>query len=111
MGNTNSKKQANEKQLAYKYTFALLGIHSSGKSTILKQIRHIWGKQYLVNERKTFQRAIWHNIIRGMQILITQSRALSSNFNDCGIDWLFMLTYSTIIHHHNIMICAHRTTP
>ena len=37
----------------------LLGAGASGKSTLMKQMRQIWGQQFLVDERKTYTKQLW----------------------------------------------------
>lgn len=51
----------------------LLGAGESGKSTLFKQMITIYGKGYDLEQRKTFTRIIYNNIISSMKTLCFQS--------------------------------------
>jgi len=48
----------------------LLGSGESGKSTFLKQMRIINGRDFQQDELKSFKLIIYSNIIKGMKVLI-----------------------------------------
>ena len=69
----------------------LLGAGESGKSTFLKQMRIIHGENYKTEERLEFRPIIYHNILKGMKILVDSQRKLGvglgepSNEDFCDI--------------------------
>ena len=69
----------------------LLGAGESGKSTFLKQMRIIHGENYSPEERAEFRPIIYHNVLKGMKILIDSQRKLGimlgepSNEDFCDI--------------------------
>ena len=68
---TIDKQLAREKQ-HFKRTqkVLLLGSGESGKSTFLKQMRIIHGKDYAEDELKQFKPVIYSNLVKGMKVLI-----------------------------------------
>jgi GTPase SAR1 family protein len=69
-----------------KIKLLLLGAGESGKSTIFKQMKVIYGNQFTVNERKTQLPTIFSNILEGMQILIKYSKKFKLDITDDNID-------------------------
>lgn len=65
-------KKLKQEKLLYRRTvkILLLGSGESGKSTFLKQMRIIHGKEYNKEELKQFKPIIYGNIIKGMKVLI-----------------------------------------
>jgi GTPase SAR1 family protein len=61
----------------------LLGAGESGKSTLFKQLKNMYGKPYSKADRAHFLPAIVSNIISSMQTLVEESDNLSSVFPDC----------------------------
>ena len=60
----------------------LLGAGESGKSTFLKQMRIIHGEDYSVEDRMEFRPLIYHNILKGMKVLIEVRKRLQIPFTD-----------------------------
>lgn len=60
----------------------LLGAGESGKSTFLKQMRIIHGENYSAEDRLEFRPIIYHNILKGMKILIEIRRKLGISLSD-----------------------------
>jgi energy-coupling factor transporter ATP-binding protein EcfA2 len=54
----------------------LLGAGESGKSTFVKQMRIIHGQKYSDSDRLEFRPLIYHNILKGMKVLIEACRRL-----------------------------------
>jgi len=54
----------------------LLGAGESGKSTIFKQMRILYGKGYAVEDRKNFKPVIYSNTVLSMKTLVQQSDEL-----------------------------------
>ncbi len=65
-------KQLAREKMAYKRTvkILLLGSGESGKSTFLKQMRIIHGRDYQEEDMKGFKATIYSNIVKGMKVLI-----------------------------------------
>lgn len=59
-----------------KVKLLLLGAGESGKSTIFKQMKVIYGETYSNDERKQIVPTIFSNIISAMKVLITNAKAL-----------------------------------
>ena len=72
-------KQLAREKLQHRRTMKLLllGSGESGKSTFLKQMRIIHGKEYSVEELKQFKSIIYGNIVKGMKVLIDAREKLS----------------------------------
>ena len=60
----------------------LLGAGESGKSTFLKQMRIIHGENYSAEDRLEFRPIIYHNILKGMKMLIEIRRKLGISLSD-----------------------------
>lgn len=56
-----------------KFKLLLLGAGESGKSTIFKQMKVIYGDQYSEDERRQFLQAVYINILQAIQTLCTQT--------------------------------------
>lgn len=54
----------------------LLGAGESGKSTFLKQMRIIHGEDYSDQERIEFRAIIYHNLLKGMKVLVEARKRL-----------------------------------
>ena len=65
-------KQLAKEKIQFRRTIKvlLLGSGESGKSTFLKQMRIIHGKEYSDDELRQFKPIIYGNIIKGMKVLI-----------------------------------------
>ena len=65
-------KQLAKEKILFRRTIKvlLLGSGESGKSTFLKQMRIIHGKEYSDDELRQFKPIIYGNIIKGMKVLI-----------------------------------------
>lgn len=59
----------------------LLGAGESGKSTIFRQIKSLYGEGFTTEQRKSFRMVIDANIIQSMQTLIKYSDILDSQYN------------------------------
>ena len=82
------KMQEAAADAANNHSLLLLGAGESGKSTLLRQMRHIWGKQFQTKERQNYQKIMWANVTESIQILCKQSKVLSqdNNINECEVD-------------------------
>ena len=89
-GKVNTQIEQKMKESEYQnhgnHALLLLGPAESGKSTLLRQMRHIWGKQFQTKERQNFQKMVWENVCECIQILCNESQKLSETFKDCKID-------------------------
>ena len=54
----------------------LLGAGESGKSTFLKQMRIIHGGDYSDQQRLEFRSTIYHNLLKGMKVLVEARKRL-----------------------------------
>ena len=65
-------KQIAREKMTFKRTLKilLLGSGESGKSTFLKQMKIIYGGDFLQDELKAFKPIIYGNIVKGMKVLI-----------------------------------------
>ena len=65
-------KQLKKEKLTYRRTVKvlLLGSGESGKSTFLKQMRILHGKEWVDQELKSFKPIIYGNLVKGMKVLI-----------------------------------------
>ena len=61
------------KQDEEKIKLLLLGAGESGKSTIFKQMKIIFGSQYTEMERRHYTSTIYSNILQGMKVLVEQT--------------------------------------
>lgn len=61
------------KQDEEKIKLLLLGAGESGKSTIFKQMKIIFGSQYTEMERRHYTSTIYSNILQGMRVLVDQT--------------------------------------
>eukprot|EP01038_Epipyxis_sp_PR26KG_P016071 gene16071-21822_t len=69
--------QAQAKQEDEKIKLLLLGAGESGKSTIFKQMKIIYGDQYSDAERKQQLPTIYSNVLQAMKVLIEQAIAFN----------------------------------
>ena len=55
---------------------------------LLRQMRHIWGKQYQTKERQNYQKIVWLNVTECIQILCRESIKLSETqgMKECSIE-------------------------
>lgn len=58
--------------------FLLLGAGESGKSTLFKQLNHIYGNGYTDNDRMQFVNVLVNNTIGSMKTLVAQTDKMSS---------------------------------
>ena len=71
------RQLAQEKRnLRQEIKILLLGAGESGKTTFLKQMRIIHGEDYSEQDRLEFRSSIYHNILKGMKILVEARRRL-----------------------------------
>jgi GTPase SAR1 family protein len=61
------------KQDEEKIKLLLLGAGESGKSTIFKQMKIIFGTQYTESERRHYTATIYSNILQAMKVLVEQA--------------------------------------
>ena len=54
----------------------LLGAGESGKSTFVKQMRIIHGEDYTDQDRLEFRPLIYHNVLKGMKVLVEAGKKL-----------------------------------
>ena len=64
------------KSLKQEIKILLLGAGESGKSTFLKQMRIIHGNDYSEQDRLSFRPTIYHNILKGVKILVEARKRL-----------------------------------
>lgn len=57
--------------------FLLLGAGESGKSTLFKQLNHIYGDGYTDNDRMQFTNVLFNNTIGSMKTLVLQAEKVS----------------------------------
>ncbi|KAM9475555.1 guanine nucleotide-binding protein subunit alpha-14 [Clarias gariepinus] len=74
------KKDKNDARRELK--LLLLGTGESGKSTFIKQMRIIHGAGYTEEDRKTFTKLVFQNIITAMQSMIRAMEALSISLSN-----------------------------
>ncbi len=65
-----------------KVKILLLGAGESGKSTFLKQMRIIHGKDYAADDLHEFKPIIYSNILKGMKVLADARRKLKIPWGD-----------------------------
>lgn len=65
-----------KKSLKQEIKILLLGAGESGKSTFLKQMRIIHGNDYSEQDRLDFRPTIYHNILKGVKILVEARKRL-----------------------------------
>lgn len=70
------KQQDRGKHWKREMKVLLLGAGESGKSTFLKQMRIIHGEDYSDQERLTFRSTIYHNLLKGMKVLVEARKRL-----------------------------------
>lgn len=80
-----------------KVKILLLGAGESGKSTFLKQMRIIHGRDFDTQALLEFKPIIYSNVLKGMKVLVDARRKLKINWGDpecqlCGEN-LMNLTY------------------
>lgn len=68
--------QNEKKNLKQEIKILLLGAGESGKSTFIKQMRIIHGQDYSEQDRVEFRYTIYHNILKGIKILVEARRRL-----------------------------------
>lgn len=71
-----------KKNLRQEIKILLLGAGESGKSTFLKQMRIIHGEDYSEADLLEFRQIIYHNILKGMKILVEARRRLRIPLSD-----------------------------
>ena len=68
--------QQEKRNLKQEIKILLLGAGESGKSTFIKQMRIIHGEDYSESDRLEFRPIIYHNILKGVKILVEARRRL-----------------------------------
>lgn len=71
-------EKAAEKQ-DEKVRVLLLGAGGSGKSTLFKQFKNIYGQGLPQDERELLKEGVWTNVIQGIKVLVAQSDELAKN--------------------------------
>ena len=71
-----------KKSLRQEIKILLLGAGESGKSTFLKQMRILHGEDYSEQDRLDFRPTIYHNILKGLKILVEARRRLQIPLGD-----------------------------
>ena len=74
--------QDKEKDWKREMKVLLLGAGESGKSTFLKQMRIIHGEDFSDSDRLEFRSLIYHNMLKGMKVLVEASRRLQISFSN-----------------------------
>ena len=69
--------QQEKKSLRQEIKILLLGAGESGKSTFIKQMRIIHGQEYTKEEQLEFRSLIYHNVLKGMKILVEARKRLA----------------------------------
>ena len=69
--------QQEKKSLRQEIKILLLGAGESGKSTFIKQMRIIHGEEYSQEERHEYRTVIYHNLLKGMKILVEARKRLA----------------------------------
>lgn len=79
-------KQLRQEKIQYRRTvkILLLGSGESGKSTFIKQMRIIHGKDFVDEELKHFKPIIYGNIVKGMKVLVDARDKLHIPWGDEG---------------------------
>lgn len=62
-------------QLRRKQLFILIGPSETGKTTVLKQLKLLYGRRGLDSERQTFRRIVHLNVMKAMQTLVNGMEA------------------------------------
>lgn len=79
------KQLAQEKaQLRRQVKILLLGAGESGKSTFLKQMRIIYGKDFSAEDLNEFKPIVYSNILKGMKVLADARRKLRIDWDAAG---------------------------
>ena len=65
-----------QKNWQHESKILLLGAGESGKSTFVKQMRIIHGEDYTDEDRLEFRSLIYHNILKGMKVLVEARKRL-----------------------------------
>ena len=74
--------QQEKKNLKQEIKILLLGAGESGKSTFLKQMRIIHGRDYSEQDRIEYRGTIYHNVLKGVKILVEARRRLQIPLED-----------------------------
>lgn len=70
------RSQDRQKNWQHESKILLLGAGESGKSTFVKQMRIIHGEDYTDEDRLEFRPLIYHNIMKGMKVLVEARKRL-----------------------------------
>ena len=65
-----------QKNWQHESKILLLGAGESGKSTFVKQMRIIHGEDYTDEDRLEFRTLIYHNVTKGMKVLVEARKRL-----------------------------------
>ena len=74
--------QADRARAAQKVRILLLGAGESGKSTILKQLRVLYGCGFSDADRAAFAPVVYANVIAGMKALVAHAREAGVAFDE-----------------------------
>ena len=74
--------QQERRSLKQEIKILLLGAGESGKSTFIKQMRILHGKDYSEADRLDFRHTIYHNLLKGTKILVEARRRLQIPLQD-----------------------------
>ncbi|XP_062854706.1 guanine nucleotide-binding protein subunit alpha-14 [Trichomycterus rosablanca] len=83
------KDKSNAKR---EFKLLLLGTGESGKSTFIKQMRIIHGAGYTEEDKKTFTKLVFQNIITAIQAMVRAMEALSITLGDAANE-----TYTSLL--------------
>jgi len=83
----NGQLYAGYKESSLVHKLLLLGAGESGKSTLFKQLIHIYGKGFVENERKDYAAVIFHNTLLAIKELGKNSQILQQQpgLQDCAM--------------------------
>ena len=76
------KQQDRGKNWKREMKILLLGAGESGKSTFLKQMRIIHGEDYSDQDRLDFRPLIYHNLLKGMKVLVEARKRLQLSLSN-----------------------------
>lgn len=76
--------QESAEQAVQRVRLLLLGAGESGKSTILKQMRILYGPGFSEQEREAARPTIYGNTVGGVKVLLERARASGATFDEVG---------------------------
>ena len=92
-----------KKSLKQEIKILLLGAGESGKSTFLKQMRIIHGNDYSEQDRLDFRPTIYHNILKGVKILVEARKRLQIPLENPNISLESQFLKMTVSGTHSVV--------